>query len=143
MATVLGIDYGEARLGLALGRNFLASPLVTLRATSEEETFAQIVRVCKDSGVSLIVLGLPLDREGRQGKMALKVLTFGKTLALRTGLKVEYHNETLSSQDAIHYMIESGRSQKDRREKLDAVAAAVILQEYLDQKEAKAKQKSK
>lgn len=132
---LLGVDYGGRRIGLAVGGTF-ASPLKTLRikdiCDGDNEAVNEIARVCVANKVGKIVLGLPLDREGKEGLAAKEVRDFGRRLENRLKIKVDYFDESLSSRDALQAMIEGGASRKDRREKLDAVAAAVILQSYID-----------
>lgn len=122
---ILGIDYGEKRIGLAVSEGKLASPVTTV------SRFEDVLRFVTENKIEKIVLGLPLDAEGKEGFQAKKVREFGERLAEKTGVEVEYWNETLSTQDALRAMIESGAPQK-RRRNLDSISAALILQEYLD-----------
>jgi putative Holliday junction resolvase len=122
----LGIDYGLKRIGLALGVTGLAEPFLVVN--NSPKIIAKIVNVCRDQAIKKIILGLP------EGKLAVKVKAFGKKLALATGVPVIYQAETLTSKEAIVKMIEAGKKRKARRERKDAVAAAIILQNYLDER---------
>lgn len=120
----LGVDFGLRRIGLATSDGELASPYKVI----EGRSFADLVKkVSKEAvGFDKIVIGLP------EGKIGQTVMGFVKALK-KSGLNVETADETLSSQQALEKMIELNVSKKDRRI-VDAVAAAIILQNYLDQK---------
>lgn len=121
---ILGIDFGEKRIGLAITSGEIARPLgVELRIKNYE---LRIKEICEREGVEKIVVGIS------EGKMAEKTREFGYELQKATGLPVEYFDETLTTQIAIKKMVEAGTSRKKRKEFQDAVAAALILQEYLD-----------
>jgi putative Holliday junction resolvase len=122
---ILGVDFGERRLGLAIAEGGLAEPLAIVEVDSREAAVAKIAEVCQREKIQKIVVGLPSGSE--------KIKKFGQKLAAATGLKVIFWDETLTSEEALSKMIESGRPQKKRRH-LDDVAAALILQEYLDLK---------
>lgn len=144
--TFLGIDYGKRRIGLAVGETF-ASPLKTLRTKDAKndanEAINEIARVCVANKIKKVVLGLPLDREGKEGPAAKEVRGFGQRLSIRLGLEIDYFDESLSSKNALRVMIEGGASQKDRYKKLDSVAAALILQGYINAQEERRNRKAK
>jgi len=133
---VLGVDFGEKRIGLAIGVNGWAEPFsivevddppsLKLRGATRE-----ITKICQQEKIKAVVLGLPLDSEGQIGPAAKKVKEFGQKLSVATGLKVTFWDETLTSEEALSKMVEAGRPRKKRR-RLDDVVAALILQEYLD-----------
>lgn len=121
---ILGIDYGLQRIGLALAEVGLAEPLLVI--CHQASIIKKIARVCQKYKIEKIVIGLP------EGELATKIKEFGKKLSSLTKLPVVFQDETLTSQEAIAKMIEAGRGRKTRQEKEDAIAAAIILQSYLD-----------
>lgn len=121
---VLAIDFGERRIGLAVAEGGLAEPFLILEVKNQDDALAKILKICRREKVSKLLLGLP-------GPEAKKVQDFGEKLREKTGLPLVFWDETLTSQEALSKMIEAGRRQKKRR-RLDDVAAAMILQEYLD-----------
>jgi putative Holliday junction resolvase len=127
---ILAVDFGEKRIGLAIAVGDLAEPLAIIDSASAVEEIAKIYQREK---IEKIVLGLPLDSEGRVGSAAEKVKKFGQKLSAVTGREVVFWNETLTSEEALAKMIQAGKGQKKRR-RLDDIAAALILQEYLDSK---------
>mgnify|MGYP001122712810 CR=1 FL=1 len=129
--TILGIDWGEKNIGIAFSSGLVAAPFEILRVKNQEEAIEKIVRTCEELQAEKIVLGIPLDSEGREGNQARKVRAFGRKLGEEVGGEIVFWNESLSSKEALEKKIEAGRGRKSRRE-LDAVSAAVILQDFLD-----------
>jgi len=127
----LGVDFGEKHIGLAVSINGLAEPFSIVEVDNLDTAVKKIVGVCQQEKIKEIVVGLPLDSEGRAGPAAKKAREFGQKLGQETGLKIIFWDETLTSEEALAKMIEAGRRQKKRR-KLDDIAAALILQEYLE-----------
>lgn len=133
--TVLGLDFGERRIGVSLGRGGLAAPLVTITYRHPREAVERIKEVCREQQVDLLVLGLPYNRQGKSGYAAKKVKDFGsKLVAQLKGLKLVYFDETLSTVLAREDMRRCGLGKKRIRAKEDAFAAAALLQRYLDEK---------
>ena len=131
----LALDVGERRTGVALGE-ILARPLMTLKRRSKEQDFAAIGRLVREYGIDTVVVGLPLNMDGSRGFQAQKTERYAqrlKSALLEMGLVVELvlWDERLTTEQAEQAMIDVGHS---RHERVDAVAAAVILQSYLDQK---------
>lgn len=131
---ILGIDYGRKKIGLAVGdsESRFVEPLLVLTSSKFKvpafvKTMAgrQISKLISENNIETIVVGLP------SGKIDEKVKTFGKTLGKSTGVPVEYFDETLTTKDAQKLLIASGRKRKSRREKEDAIAAAIMLESYL------------
>jgi putative transcription antitermination factor YqgF len=120
----LGVDVGLKRVGLAISEGVLASPLKVLEVSSLKDSVQKVQKEVIKNQVDKVVVGVP---EGGTGKM---ILSYIKELK-KVGLNVEVADETLSSQNALHSMIELGLSKKDRSVN-DAYAAALILQNYLD-----------
>ena len=128
---ILGVDFGERRIGLAVAINNLAETFSIIEVNNLDAAVDEIVEVCQQEKIQEIVVGLPLDSQGQIGPAAKKVKEFGQKLGRKTGLKIIFWDECLTSEEALAKMIESGRRQKKRR-RLDDVAAALILQEYLE-----------
>jgi putative Holliday junction resolvase len=135
---LLGIDYGEARLGLALSDELciIARPLGVIE-TRGRDVFAEIGTTAKINQVGGIVVGLPLTLAGRSSAATLRVEAFVEDLRKRVALPVVTWDERLSTKQSEHFLIESGMRRRKRRQKVDAVAAALILQSYLDAQKEK------
>jgi putative holliday junction resolvase len=139
MTRILGIDFGERRIGVALSdpTRTIASPLLTLaRRRGKRPPWAEIRRLIEEYEVEEIVVGLPLDLQGEEGEWAAEVRGFGEQLARRTGLSVHWIDERLSSVQAERAVRGSGlrRAQREEKERVDAAAAAIILQGYLERR---------
>lgn len=138
MTRYLGIDYGEKRIGLAVGDDAvrLASPLETItNVTSRENRIAAILRVAADYATDAFVIGLPLNMDGSEGPQAKVTRAFGEVLAKTSDKEVHYFDERLSSHTAGERLAPAELTRKRRKSRLDAVAAQVMLQEFLDAKE--------
>ena len=137
MPRILGIDYGERRVGLALSdpTGTIASPLPTLkRRKGKRPPVAPIARLVEEHEVEEIVLGLPLTLDGDDSDWTREVRRFGDALASRTGLAVALHDERMTSVRAERAVRSLGlsREKREEKERVDAAAAVLILQAYLD-----------
>jgi putative Holliday junction resolvase len=135
----LALDVGERRVGVAVSDEMaiVATPLMVIRRRSKAEDFATIAELVREHDVGCLVIGHPLDSEGRTGFQAQRIERYAQALVewLQTeGLELAlvFWDEYLSTRQAQEGMIATKRRAKDRRDRLDAVAAAVILQDYLD-----------
>ncbi|OGC38157.1 hypothetical protein A2V54_03150 [candidate division WWE3 bacterium RBG_19FT_COMBO_53_11] len=117
---ILGVDWGEKRIGIAIARGNLAEPLGVVGSLEE------LIELVRAEKIEKIVLGLP------EGKNEARVRKFGKELGENLGVPVVLKSEILTSQMALEKAIGSGVPRKKRRD-LDAPAAALLLQEYLDE----------
>lgn len=122
----MAVDPGEARLGLAISdpTGTIARPLMVVRHLSREKDAEAIVEAARREGAELIVVGIALDPEGAVGAQARRAQRLVETLRSKTDLPIETWDESGSTQEASR----GGRPGRW----LDARAAAVILQEYLD-----------
>lgn len=120
----LGIDYGKAKVGLAISEGLIATPLRVVSVSSLEDAFQKIKAVVKKEGIDKVVIGMPESGESRK---------ITKVFIERLCKEVEVieSEETLSSQRALDLMVEMGKGKK-AREMEDAYSATLILQEYLD-----------
>jgi putative Holliday junction resolvase len=130
---VLGIDVGSVRIGLAISDETctLASPVATV--PNESRTlWARIEREMQDRQVDRVVIGLPRLLDGSEGDAAQGARAFAAELARRTTIAIELWDERFTTTIAERSLIESGVRRKRRREVIDSVAAAVLLQSWLD-----------
>jgi putative holliday junction resolvase len=136
---LLALDWGEIRIGLAASdeTQLLASPLqtVTRRAGKRYPMPALLDLVTRNDIVGLLV-GLPLTPEGEEGDAAREARAMGELVAGRAGLPVEYWDERMTTARALRSIQEQGGSTRGRKEDVDALAAAVLLQGYLDARRA-------
>lgn len=121
----LGVDLGLKKIGLAISEGELATPLKTIAVAGFEEAVSKIVSVIEDEIADLVIIGQP---EGEMGKAVKKVADRLKS----EGFEIVLADETLSTKEAQTLMIEMGLGKKNRRDD-NSVAAAIILQRYLDE----------
>jgi putative holliday junction resolvase len=130
----LGIDFGEKRIGLAVsdaaGR--FAVPLGTFLRRNDRQAVRRIEEVAREQGVERLVLGEPVGVSGLAGDAAERVRRFGCRLAETTGLPVEMIDESLTSVEAAQRLHAAGVDLRREPERIDAVAAQILLQEALD-----------
>ena len=134
---VLGIDAGERRVGVALSdeTRLLASPVTVLdRRNGLASVLEALSQLARTEAVQQVVVGLPLNADGSRGRQARRAEHFARIAERVVGLPVELWDERLSTREAEAIMREQGRNMRRVRERgeVDAVAAAVILQDYLD-----------
>lgn len=134
----LGIDLGRATIGLALADDVLrtARALRTLRRKNEAADLAALKRVAEEYEVGLAVLGLPVNMDGTEGPSARLSRAFAPRVEGALGIEVELADERLSTFEAEQRLASLGFSSRRRRDKVDAEAAAVILQGWLDGRKA-------
>ncbi len=131
---LLGIDLGRRRIGLALSdpMGWTAQPMDTLEASGDPGSdAARVASICRNVGVSRVVLGLPLDLDGQVGHKAREVLRFRDELEAE-GLEVITWDERLSTKAVERVLLDADMSRRRRRQVVDKLAAAYILQGYLD-----------
>jgi putative holliday junction resolvase len=132
---LLSLDWGELRIGLALSdeSQILATPLETLRRREGKRfpmpRFLQLIALHNPVG---LVVGLPLSLEGTEGDSAIAAREVAHTVTRRTGLPLEMWDERMSTARALAAIREQGGSTRGRKADVDALAAAVLLQHFLD-----------
>ena len=133
MPRVLGVDLGSKRIGLALSDElrFLASSHSVLPSRGRAQDARAVAQVAREVGAGTIVLGLPLSLSGEEGPQAEKARRFGDALA-KQGLEVHFWDERLTTLEAQRYLRDAGMRRAKRAATIDAAAAAVLLQSYLD-----------
>ncbi|MGF1657782.1 MAG: Holliday junction resolvase RuvX [Verrucomicrobiales bacterium] len=134
MKRVLGIDHGQARVGLAMSDQLgmLAHPLRTLAATPKKRLMAELGALIKEHQIDTIVLGIPRNMDGSFGSSAKLAQEFCEELAKRTKCKIIEWDERLTTIAAHRALQESGRKTKNTKDIVDQVAAQMILQGWLD-----------
>ncbi len=134
----LGFDLGRATIGLAVADDVLrtAQPVRTLRRRTEAQDLAAVARVARDYEVTRAVLGLPLNMDGTEGPSARLARAFAPKLEAALRVPVDLFDERLSTFEAETRLRDRGISAKDRKAVIDAEAAAVILQGWLDRRYA-------
>lgn len=130
---VLGIDVGSVRIGLAISDETctLASPVATIH-NDPRSLWTRIAREMEDHQVERVVIGLPRLLDGSEGDAADSARAFAAELGRRTTAPIEFWDERFTTTIAERSLIESGVRRKRRREVIDSVAAAVLLQNWLD-----------
>lgn len=134
MNRALGIDHGDARIGLAISDDLgmLAHPLETITIRDVPDPVAHIAAIVAREKIGQIVLGLPRNMDGTYGPAAEKVRAFAEKLKAATSCPVKMWDERLTSVAAQRSLHEAGRKVKDSRKVIDQVAAQLILQGWLD-----------
>lgn len=131
---ILGIDYGERRVGVAISDPFgdIALGVETIEVTSLKDAVAKVCNTCREKDVATVVVGLPLNMDGTRGPMVDRVERFVSELTEASGLPVETYDERLSSAMVERTLLDADMSRSKRKGVRDKLAAQVILQGYLD-----------
>jgi len=131
---ILAVDPGEKRLGLAVSdpTGTLARPLGVLKHVSRLADAARVAEVARENGVELIVVGQSFDENGQPNLAGRRAANLAEALRTQTSLPVILWDEAFTTQDARTTRLESGASRKKRAGHLDDLAAAILLQSYLD-----------
>lgn len=135
---VLGLDIGQERIGVAVSdpAGSVASPVAVLDARRVASDPGPFVRLVEDYEPELLVVGLPVTMAGESGTQAQVVREVAERLSVVSGVPVEYRDERLSSVEARRVMRESGLTEREQRGLVDKVAAAIVLQGWLDARRA-------
>lgn len=131
----LGVDLGQARIGLAISDplGVIAQPLETLACVGPKKDVQRVAARARELEVGVIVVGLPLLMSGEDGERALAAREFASQLERRVGgIRVELQDERLTTVQAERTMISDGVRRRRRKASVDPIAAALILQGYLD-----------
>ena len=131
---ILGIDLGKARTGVAIcdKGELLASPLTVVTEYHREQLVEKLAVLAKENKAELLAVGLPRNMDGSEGESAQNAREIGALLEEATGLPVEFVDERGTTITAHGYLNETNTRGKKRKAVVDAVAATVILQNYLD-----------
>jgi len=133
---ILAIDYGRKRIGLALSDELglTAQPLDVLIHKNRRQDIQRLREICREHGVRHILVGHPLHMTGEAGEMADETARFANRLGKELGIEVELADERLSSWEAEQIMTEIGSTSSRKALPVDAIAAAILLREYLNRK---------
>ncbi len=133
---ILGLDLGTKTLGLAVSdlTETISSGLTTLRfnENEEENVIPELKKIVEEYNVYLFVIGLPKNMNNTLGDAVLRTRNFEEILKKHFDIKIEEQDERLSSVTANNVLISSDISRKKRKNKVDKLAATIILQNYLD-----------
>ena len=129
---IIGLDVGDRYIGIAMAVGTVAVPVAVIKRTEEATDLERIAALTSDYETELIVIGLPRSMDGSIGAQAELVLEFAKSLSNYTDIPIDMCDERLTTVTADRLLQESGAKRKQRKANIDAMAAAVILQAYID-----------
>ncbi|TLS53597.1 Holliday junction resolvase RuvX [Paenibacillus antri] len=131
---IMGIDYGDRQIGVAVSDELFltAQGVTTLRNSGDERVLHDIAKLAKEYGVTELVVGLPKNMNGTIGPRGELAQAFARDLGETAGLPVTMWDERLTTMSAQRTLIEADVSRKKRKEVIDRMAAALILQNYMD-----------
>jgi len=135
----MALDVGDSRIGVALSDplEMLASPLTIIKRLNEASDIQNIVNLVNENKAGRLIVGLPLSLSGEAGPQAQKVKDFAEKLVSVLSIPLDMVDERFSTVTAREYMRETVKKKGSFKKKDDAVAAAVILQSYLDEASAR------
>lgn len=139
MARILGVDYGEKRIGLAISDELemVAMPVGVIHRTNEKEDIAKIRELILEKKATLIVFGLPINMDGTPGKLGAATKAFAVKLTEAVNLPVDYYDERLTTLEAERMLTdEADISRAKRKGVKDKLAASLILQSYMEIRKA-------
>lgn len=132
--TVMAIDYGDAHTGVAISdpTGFLTGATVTIHSRKAEVVLEELTRLIRDHHVEALVMGFPRNMDGTEGPRAQLYRDFADQIAQATGMTPVLWDERRTTVDAHRILFEAGKNAKKRKKAVDAVAASLILEGYLD-----------
>jgi RNAse H-fold protein YqgF len=156
MARLMALDVGEVRIGVAVcdATGFLASPYTTIHVTrDEQQTLATIQELINETDAEGLIVGLPISLDGQIHAQGLKIQAFAARLQKQITIPLSFYDERLSTVEAQRLLMQRGQDEGEKRQRrsgrqqtqkkkrrrnsqeIDALAATVILQDYLDHRE--------
>ena len=134
MNKIMGVDYGDARTGIAISDLMctIVGSTCVVPSRNTEKAIVDIVKLCKDNMVGEIVVGLPKNMDGTEGVRAELCREFAEKLKEATGLKVTMWDERRTTVEAHNILSQHNYHGKKRKDTVDAVAASLILEGYLN-----------
>ena len=142
---IMAIDYGDARTGVALSdpTGFLAGQTFLIKSRKQEVVLEELAALVQRQGAQELVMGYPRNMDGTLGPRAEKYAAFARRLEEATGLPVALWDERRTTVDAHRSLGEQGVRAKNRKDKIDSVAATLILEGYLDWKRLQAQRQER
>ena len=136
MKKILGIDYGERRIGISISDplQIIATPLKVIDVKKNNQFIDEIKTISIENNVETIVVGLPLTLKGTHSKQTEKTKLFIENIKKKINVSVKMIDERLTSLEAEKILIQKGIKTGHNKDKIDLTAAVIILQEYLDSK---------
>lgn len=139
---IMGLDYGSKTIGVAISDvlGLTAQPLETIERSGENKlrrSLARIVEIVREKDIKKIVVGLPINMDGRSGERAALTLEFVEKLKLRVDIPIVMQDERLTTVEADEILDESGVKKQDRKQFIDQIAAGIILKEYMEKENGK------
>jgi putative Holliday junction resolvase len=130
----LCLDLGRRRIGVAKSdeTRLIATPVGVIQVHNQEQVFREIVRLVEEYQAARLIIGLPIQLNGQEGIEANRARTFAADLENYLSVPIDFMDERLTSVEADRLMLEAGFNPNKRRANIDATAAALILQAYLD-----------
>lgn len=131
---IMSVDYGDVRTGIAICDRLetLAHPVIVIKETYEPKLIQKIAELIPAHKPELIVVGYPKNMDSSEGSRAQKCRDFSIKLSEETGIKTDLWDERLTTVSAHSYLNATNTRGKKRKETVDAVAATIILQDYID-----------
>ncbi|MBO1869442.1 Holliday junction resolvase RuvX [Lachnoanaerobaculum sp. Marseille-Q4761] len=138
----MGLDYGSKTIGVAISDalGLTAQPLETIERSGENKlrrSLARIAEIVREKDIKKIVVGLPINMDGRSGERAALTLEFVEKLKLRVDIPIVMQDERLTTVEADEILDESGVKKQDRKQFIDQIAAGIILKEYMEKENGK------
>ena len=142
---IMAIDYGDARTGVALSdpTGFLAGQTFLIKSRKQEVVLEELAALVQRQEAQELVMGYPMNMDGTLGPRAEKYAAFARRLEEATGLPVALWDERRTTVDAHRILGEQGVRAKNRKDKIDSVAATLILEGYLDWKRLQAQRQER
>ena len=142
---IMAIDYGDARTGVALSdpTGFLAGQTFLIKSRKQEVVLEELAALVQRQGAQELVMGYPRNMDGTLGPRVEKYAAFARRLEEATGLPVALWDERRTTVDAHRILGEQGVRAKNRKDKIDSVAATLILEGYLDWKRLQAQRQER
>lgn len=137
MTRILGIDYGKVRIGIALSDvlGLTAQPLDVIERRSLEDDISKIKDLVDTYNVIKIVIGLPINMDGSKGDSYNEVVLFAEKIKERISIPIDFYDERLTTVRSERFLTEEADISREKRKGLrDKIAAAIMLQDYLDAK---------
>ncbi len=134
MNRYLGLDIGTKTIGVAVSDPFhmFANGLVTIKRTNVKEDINKLKNIIEEKEISKIIVGMPYNMDGSVGPSAQRVMSFVDLIKKEIDIEIIYEDERLTTVSAERVLIESKVRREKRKKHIDKIAAAFILQDYLD-----------